>query len=88
MTNDDQFVFESRQDAISIRDFLESLMRGLEKERLVLSTGRDRIELTPQGLLDFTVRANRKAGSCSVELHIGWRERDDANAPRIINISS
>lgn len=89
MTGDDQFVFESRQDSISIRDFLESLMRGLEKEHLVLSTGGDRIELSPQGLLDFTVKARRKGGVCTVNLEIGWRENgNDERTPRTINISS
>ncbi len=70
----DKFEFESIQDSETIRAFMESLMRGLEREHLVLSTGADRIEFAPCGALHFTVRGRRKNGACKVSLKLEWKE--------------
>ncbi|GFM37844.1 amphi-Trp domain-containing protein [Desulfovibrio psychrotolerans] len=71
---EEKFVFESMQDAQSIKVFLESLMQGFENEKVVLASNGDRIELTPSGLLDFSVKARRKGDSSKLSIKIEWKD--------------
>ena len=67
MGHDQRFVFESVQDAASIRKYLEAVMEGLDKGRLVVTTGAEEFVLAsmPSGVLTtlpvpvpVTVRSN------------------------------
>ncbi|NDV28614.1 amphi-Trp domain-containing protein [Desulfovibrio sp. JC010] len=74
MASEKKFVFESLQDADTIRTFLQSLVDGFESGTINLSTNGDNIELQPEGLLNFTVKAKRKAGSNKINIKIGWKD--------------
>ena len=78
MSSEEKFVFESLQDCESIRAFLEALTEGVGSKHLVLSSGGERIELYPQGLLQVEVKARRKGGSSKVSLKLEWKD-----APRV-----
>ncbi len=81
MDADQKFVFESMQDAESIRKYLQAVMDGLQKGRLVVAAGREQFELRPSELLTFTVKARRRGGSGRLSLAISWRCPDD-DAPK------
>jgi len=73
MGYDQKFVFESMQDAKSIRQYLEAVMSGLEKGRLTVSAGEQQFTLEPRELLTFTVKARKRGGEGRLSLTISWR---------------
>ncbi|MDP3427818.1 MAG: amphi-Trp domain-containing protein [Humidesulfovibrio sp.] len=81
MGHDQRFVFESMQDAQSIRKYLEAVMEGLDKGRLVVTTGAEEFVLEPAGLLNFTVKARRRGGEGRLSLAITWKCPED-ESPR------
>jgi amphi-Trp domain-containing protein len=68
------FEYESYQDLDTIQKFLESLQQGFARERIVLSSGDDTIELVPKNLLKFSVRAKKKGDKTSLSIKISWKE--------------
>ncbi len=68
------FEYASYQDLETIQKFLESLNQGFAKERIVLSSGDDTIELAPKNLLKFTVRAKKKEDKTKLSIKISWKE--------------
>jgi len=80
MAESKKFSHESIQDSRSIKELLQSLMEGLENERIVLSSDSSEIELHPEDLLKFSVRAERKGNSSKIELKIKWQHKRDSEA--------
>lgn len=68
------FEYSSYQDLNTIQKFLESLNQGFAKERIVLSSGDDTIELEPKNLLKFGVRAKKKEDKTTLSIKISWKE--------------
>lgn len=81
MGYDQKFVFESMQDAESIRAYLEAVMEGLRKGRLVVAAGKEEFTLQPAELLTFAVKARKRGGSGRLSLTISWRCPED-DAPK------
>ena len=81
MGYDQKFVFESMQDAESIRAYLEAVMEGLRKGRLVVAAGKEEFTLQPAELLTFAVKARKRGGSGRLSLTISWRCPDE-DAPK------
>lgn len=75
---DEKFVFDSLQDCSSIKEFLASLTEGFEKGKITLSTNGDAIELNPQGLLSFMVKAKKKGTSSKLSIKVSWKDCSDA----------
>ena len=71
---DDEFKHDSVQDRESIARYLRALLDGFEKGHISLGAEGQTLELTPQGLLEFEVRAKRKGGRSKVALKFTWRE--------------
>ena len=90
MSSDQKFEFESLQDTVTIKDFLQSLVDGMDKGRIVLSSEGDEIELTPSGLLNFKLKAKKKSSGSKMTMKISWKEakKETALLTRNINISS
>lgn len=74
--SEDKFVFDSLQDCETIRGFLNSLTEGFEKGCINLATNGDAIELTPKGLLNFTVKAKKKGTSNKLSIKVVWKDSD------------
>ncbi|QGY38640.1 amphi-Trp domain-containing protein [Pseudodesulfovibrio cashew] len=72
--SEEKFVFDSLQDTDTIKDFLVSLTDGFERESITLSTNGDTIELNPNGLLSFTVKAKRKGAENKLSIKISWKD--------------
>lgn len=78
MSKKQNFFHESIQDTQSIKKFLEVLQDGLEKGSLHLSGPSENIDLSPQGLLNFTVTARKKEDSNKISLEIEWKDSKDS----------
>ncbi len=90
MGYDQKFVFESMQDAESIRAYLEAVMEGLRKGRLVVAAGKEEFTLQPAELLTFAVKARKRGGSGRLSLTISWRcsEEDAPKAGETLKIEA
>ena len=74
MSSSESFNYESIQDNETIRDFIQSLLDGLENRKVVLSSNGDEIALHPSNMLKFAVKAKRKGHSGKISLKISWKE--------------
>ncbi len=87
---EERFSFESYQDTETIRSYLESLIEGIGKQRLLLAAEGKEIELNPAGLLRITVNARRKGDKNRLSIEMSWNERKKKSAEpdKIMEISS
>lgn len=87
---EEKFSFESYQDTETIRNYLESLIEGIGKQRLALTAEGREIVLHPAGLLRITVNARRKGGKNRLSIEMAWNENKQKSAEpeRIMEISS
>ena len=90
MSVDQKFVFESLQDSETIRQFLASLVDGFDTGKISLSTNGDEIELSPKGLLNFSVKAKKKEADSKISIKISWKESEASVSPvaKTINVNS
>ncbi|WP_320174477.1 amphi-Trp domain-containing protein [Maridesulfovibrio sp.] len=90
MASEKKFIFESLQDTETIRTFLLSLVEGFESGTIKLSTNGDEIELHPEGLLNFTVKAKRKENGNKINIKIAWKDsdRDENPSDKTLNIDT
>ena len=72
--SEEKFVFDSLQDSKTIKDFLTSLTEGFDKGSITLSTNGDEIELNPEGLLNFMVKAKKKGAENKLSIKVEWKE--------------
>lgn len=72
--SEDNFFYESVQDSETIKDFLQSLLEGIKKGQVKLSTNGDEIFLKPANLLKFEVKASKKAEKAKLNIKISWKE--------------
>ena len=77
---EENFFFESVQDTETIRDFLQSLLEGIENGQVKLSTNGDQIVLKPASLLKFEVKARKKAEKTKLNIKISWKETKAVSA--------
>lgn len=70
---DDKFSFESIQDSSSIVELLESITQGFRDGSIALSSEKHSINLAPDGLLNFSIKARQKADESKLELRIRWK---------------
>jgi amphi-Trp domain-containing protein len=87
---DQKFVFESMQDAESIRKYLQAVMDGLDKGQFVVAAGDEQLVLQPTELLNFTVKARKRGGSGRLSLTISWRcpEEDAPKSEETLKIEA
>ncbi|SHL15689.1 amphi-Trp domain-containing protein [Desulfatibacillum alkenivorans DSM 16219] len=89
MAFEEKFEFESLQDSQTIKDFLESLIQGIENKKIQLSTNGDEILLQPNNMLKFQVKARRKKDTSKLVLKISWKNSDKGDPldkdPIVIN---
>ena len=90
MAYDQKFVFESMEDAQSIRKYLTAVMEGLGQGRLTLAAGEQEFALEPPELVTFTVRARKREGEGRLSLTISWRrpEMGESNAGETLSIKA
>jgi len=75
MSGDQKFEFDSFQDNTSIQFFLQSLLDGFAKKKIVLSSENDEIILHPDTLVRFSVKAKKKDGvKNELGIKISWKD--------------
>lgn len=70
----EEFVFDSLQDCETIRQFFASLEDGFASGRVSFNSHGEEIQLNPQGLLNFSVKAKRKEGESKISIKVTWKE--------------
>ena len=75
--SEEKFSFESIKDRDSVVQLLESITQGFKDGSIVLATEKKSIELNPQGLLDFTIKAKQKSKETKLEMRIRWKEQSN-----------
>lgn len=78
MSQEEKFFFESLQDPDSIKDYLASLIEGIESGRIVLATNGDEMTLNTPDLLKFTLKAKRKSETSKLSIKLSWKDEQKA----------
>ncbi|WP_052481220.1 amphi-Trp domain-containing protein [Gilvimarinus agarilyticus] len=73
------FRHESLQDTQSIRNLLQALLDGIDNGELAFSEGKDTLTLTPQGLMQVKLTAQREDAYNRVNLRFSWHEQGDTD---------
>lgn len=88
MSKTQEFEYESVQSRESIQTFLQSLLDGFASQRISLKSDRDEIVLSPQELLNFTIKAKRKGVKNKLSLKISWKDVEPEKSSGPIAIES
>ncbi len=76
MAKNEEFEHESIQDNESVGAYLESLIDGFKKGKIVLSVDSQKIELRPNNLLHFDLNARKKGSKSKLTIKLSWRDSD------------
>lgn len=74
MAHNEKFNYESIQDSDTIRDYIQSIITGIENGKIVLSQNGDEVVLNPGNLLKFEIKAKKKGDTNKLSIKISWRE--------------
>ncbi len=74
MSQDEQFEHESLQDADSIAQYLGALIEGFRNGRISLSSDGHELMLTPDPLVQFSIKARKKGNKNKLSLKIQWKD--------------
>ena len=73
------FAHESVEDPQSVVAYLSALADGFRGGKLVFSSGKKQLTLTPESLLRLVVKASSKGDTSKVTLRISWKNNPRAN---------
>lgn len=76
--SEEKFFFESIQDPDAVKDYLQSLIEGIDSGRVVLATNGDELTLFPTDLMKFTLKAKRKADTSKLSIKLAWKDEKRA----------
>jgi len=74
MSEDERFEHESILDRQSIQRFLNTLVDGIEKGRIILSAEKDQALLRPAELMRFSIKTKKKSGKSKLSLKLSWKD--------------
>lgn len=74
MSKEEQFHYESFQDNKSISKYLQALIEGLERGQISFSSQSGNIVLTPEDLLQLTIKARKKDYKNKLTIKISWKD--------------
>ncbi|MCB9916348.1 MAG: amphi-Trp domain-containing protein [Planctomycetes bacterium] len=80
MPSKKEFEHESLQDAESVADYLETIINGIRAGKLTVSSGEGEVDLRPQGLIRFSVRASERPDRHRLALKLVWSPGQDSGA--------
>lgn len=76
MASNKEFEHESIQDNQSIGAYLESLIEGFKKGKIVLTDEKQEIELNPNNILHFDLNAKKKGNKSKLTIKLSWRQSE------------
>lgn len=81
MFDDQKYVSESFQDPRTLKLYLQDVIDGIERGRLVFhSEGEDEVVLRPSPFLKVSVKAKKKGSGGKLNFSISWRDAEGADA--------
>lgn len=80
MSDMDIFDHESIQDRQSIRQYFHALIEGLEKGRIIFTSEKDNVILTPAELIRLLIKTKKKAGKSKLTVKLEW---DDSTTQKL-----
>jgi amphi-Trp domain-containing protein len=84
----EEFEHESIQDSRTIRDYLKALVDGFDSGKIVFKSEDHEVVLTPNDLLELSIKAKRKGEKNKISLKIAWKDTAEAAAPGGFRIST
>lgn len=76
MSKNEEFEHESIQDNESVGAYLQSLIEGFKKGKIVLSAEQQNIELNPNNILHFDLSALKKGNKSKLTIKLSWRHSE------------
>jgi amphi-Trp domain-containing protein len=89
LTDRDTFDHESIQDRQSIRQYLNTLIEGLEKGSIIFISEKDTVQLTPAEMIRLSIKTKKKSGKSKLTIKLSWSDsaaenlREKCNAIQI-----
>ena len=89
MTGMDTFDHESIQDSHSIRQYFNTLIEGLEKGKIIFTSEKDSVLLTPAEMIRLSIKTKKKSGKSKLTIELIWNDstvensREKSNAIQI-----
>ncbi|QQD17747.1 amphi-Trp domain-containing protein [Spongiibacter nanhainus] len=81
------FRHDSLQDRETIQEFLNALIKGLDKGELLFSDEDGKIEMHPEGLLNLKVTASQDDNRHRVDVRISWQVAGDTEHKSIVKVN-
>jgi amphi-Trp domain-containing protein len=85
MSDMDKFDHESIQDRQSIRQYFNTLIEGLEKGRIIFSSGKDNVVLSPAEMIRFSIKTNKESGKSKLTIKLAWNDSTVENSKEKCN---
>ncbi|MEI6261503.1 MAG: amphi-Trp domain-containing protein [Deltaproteobacteria bacterium] len=85
MSDMDKFDHESIQDRQSIRQYFNTLIEGLEKGRIIFSSEKDNVVLSPAGMIRFSIKTNKESGKSKLTIKLAWNDSTVENSKEKCN---
>jgi amphi-Trp domain-containing protein len=86
--SEEKFDYEVMQDSEAVRNLLLALIDGIEKGAMVLTSGNDTLELSPEKLVKFSLKARKKTDSSKLTIKIAWKHPDRFSTSSPLTIES
>ncbi|MBF0100787.1 MAG: amphi-Trp domain-containing protein [Desulfobacterales bacterium] len=74
MSEIDKFEHEAYQDIESIKEYLLSIIKGIEKRKVSLTSEDSQMVLYLNNFLMFKIRAKKKDKKTKLDISISWKE--------------
>ncbi|WP_051328354.1 amphi-Trp domain-containing protein [Desulfatirhabdium butyrativorans] len=89
MSEMEKFDYEAVQDRETMRQYLNTLIEGIENGKILLRSEKESVLLAPTELIRFSLKAKRKPGKSKITIKLSWNDfpsdilRDKGNAIQI-----
>jgi amphi-Trp domain-containing protein len=85
MTGLDTFDHESIQDRQSIRQYLNTLIEGIEKGRIIFTSEKENVMLTPAEMIRLSIKTKIKSGKSKLTIKLAWSDSTAENSREKFN---
>jgi amphi-Trp domain-containing protein len=85
MTGLDTFDHESIQDRHSIRQYLNTLIEGIEKGRIIFTSEKENVMLTPAEMIRLSIKTKIKSGKSKLTIKLAWSDSTAENSREKFN---
>ncbi|QTA83563.1 Amphi-Trp domain-containing protein [Desulfonema limicola] len=81
MTKKEEFEYNSIQDNLSIGKYLNAMIEGFEKNKVSFKSDNNEIILSPNDLIEFSIKAKRKGNKNKISLKFFWKDVNERSQP-------